>query len=92
MCILKHEKSRIVWIIGTAISVIIICIGFFVEEYTSIVKIAGFILLGISYLQVFIFCRCPYCSHSFLTISGIEHIRLVVEMPKYCPECGKEVN
>lgn len=89
---LKHEKSRIAWIISTAVSIIIIGIGLFVEEYTFIVKNVGFILLGLSYLQVYILCRCPYCSHSFLTISGICDIRLVVEIPKYCPKCGKEVN
>ena len=89
---MKHEKSRIVWIISTAISILIICIGCFVQKNTHIVKIIGFGLLGLSYLQVYIFCRCPHCSHSFLAVSGIQNIRLIVEIPKYCPECGKEVN
>lgn len=88
---MKHEKSRIGWFIGILLSGLLISIGFAVEEYTSLVKILGFIILGLSYIQAFVFCRCPYCSHSFLTISGMG-FRLMIDMPKYCPECGKEVN
>ena len=88
---MKHEKSRMVWFIGVLISLVLIFIGFGVDIYTASIKILGFIILGLSYIQAFIFCRCPYCSHSFLTITGIG-FRLMIDMPKYCPVCGKEVN
>ena len=87
---MKHEKSRIVWFLGLFVSIIIVLIGIAVD--ITVIKVVGFIVLAMSYIQAFMFCRCPYCSHSFMTISGFGRIRLVIEMPKYCPKCGKEVN
>ncbi len=87
---MKHEKSRIVWFIGMLISILIIVTGI-VTELTAI-TIFGVVALVASYVQAFIFCRCPNCSHSFMTVSGLGKIRLLVEVPKYCPKCGKEIN
>ena len=89
---MKHEISRIAWFIGLLVSIFLICIGFSAGRDLSLIKILGFIILGLSYIQAFIFCRCPYCSHSFLAVSGMGGVRLIVEMPKHCPECGKEIN
>lgn len=89
---MKHEISRIVWFLGIVVSALIIGAGFVIEGYASFVKVLGFVVLILSYIQALIFCRCPYCSHSFMTISGVGSIKLTIEMPKYCPKCGKEVN
>lgn len=72
------------------VSIIIILIGIAVG--ITVIMIIGFIVLGMTYIQAFMFCRCPYSSHSFMTISGFGKIRLVIEIPQYCPKCGKEVN
>lgn len=87
---MKHEKSRIWWFIGVFLSILVMMIGIAVN--ITAIEVFGFVILGVSYIQAYIFCRCPYCSHSFMAIGGLMRIRLIIEMPKYCPNCGKEVN
>lgn len=85
-----HEKSRIIYYIGSAISVLALVIGL-VGEIPAVI-ITGVILFAVSFIQALIFSRCPYCGHSFITLRGLIDPHIYIEVPKYCPDCGKEVN
>lgn len=44
--------------------------------------IAFIVLIVAGIIQYAIFCRCPHCG---------AHFNSRTRLPKYCPECGKEL-
>lgn len=71
---------------GGLISIILIFIATQLEESTTlriILAVIGFISLALNIVQSLAFYRCPGCGHPLSTR---------VDLPKYCPECGKKLD
>lgn len=63
-------------------SALILCVISLIAK-TDWVGILGIIIFVLGILQTAIFYRCPNC-HKALNFKG--------KRPKYCPECGFELN
>ena len=46
------------------------------------IGIVGIVVALAGMIQAFIFCKCPHCGARF---------NLRAKLPKFCPECGKEL-
>jgi len=74
--ITTHYSIQIIcWIAG-------IIIGLVGSQFSMVGSIIGLILMITGFVWHFLFLRCPHCRHSF-------HVRQPI--PKYCPNCGKQV-
>lgn len=75
---MDYKKSYILFHTGLWGGILIGLLGAAVIN-SKIIAYIGLTVLGLSYAQVFIYYRCPHCKE-MLNIRG--------RMPKFCPECG----
>ena len=78
---MTYKKSRQLLVVLMGVAVVIAIAAQAAEVLWM--GIAAIVLMLAGFVQAMIFCRCPYCGMMF-------HMR--APLPKFCPNCGKELD
>lgn len=77
---MDYKKSYLILLFGLWGGIAISLLGMLTQ--VQLFAYIGYILLIGSFLQTFLFYKCPNCGKQ-LNIRG--------KMPQYCPECGSKL-
>ena len=82
---MNFRKSRNLMWIGFAVGILIMTLGLGHEneKIIGVFMVVGAVVFFAALIQAFIFYTCPHCGYSLMNVRG--------EVPKHCPECGKEL-
>ena len=77
---MDYRESYRILNIGLAVGVVLILFATMIEVLWLV--FVGTVVALAGMIQAFLFCKCPHCGARF---------NLRAKLPKFCPECGKEL-
>ena len=78
---MDYKTSRLLLIVNTGFALVLMLVGYASQVFW--IGIVGIVLMLAGFVQAMIFCRCPYCGAMFNMRSPL---------PRFCPNCGKELD
>ncbi len=84
---MNHTKARRLSNIISIIGVVLLLFTPLFEKVPALLVIfcaAGFIAIGVSFILIYQYYRCPHCQ-------GVLPVRTLL-IPSFCPHCGKKLD